>query len=112
MVRSDKVPDVITRYLQATDANDSKGAAACFAEDGTVLDEGVTYVGRAQIVSWREKSSSQWTYTSRVVGSEAITDDQYRVHVLVEGNFPGGKADLAFNFTFNDDVIVALIITD
>ncbi|MET1071673.1 MAG: nuclear transport factor 2 family protein [Umezawaea sp.] len=103
-------PAVVTRYLEAADAGDGRAVAECFSADGTVVDEGVTYRGRAEIVGWREKTAGQWTYTSTVVGSEAVGDDRYRVTAHLEGDFPGGQVDLKFDFTVHDGLISALVI--
>ncbi len=104
------MPEVITRYLGAADNGDSEALASCFTPEGTVVDEDVTYRGRAQIIGWREETAKQWTYTSNVVGSEAVEDGPYRVVVHVEGNFPGGVADLTYFFNLEGDQISALSI--
>jgi uncharacterized protein (TIGR02246 family) len=59
-------PEVISRYLQAADAKDTAAVAACFTEDGTVVDEGHTFTGRDEIIGWREKTISQWIYTTTI----------------------------------------------
>ena len=105
-------PDVVTRYLAAADAKDPKAVAACFADDGTVVDEGVTYTGRDEIAAWREQTLGKWTYTTTVTGSEAIRADRYRVKVHLSGNFPGGEADLANDFTVAGGLITALRIAE
>jgi uncharacterized protein (TIGR02246 family) len=103
-------PAVISRYLQAADAQDPAALAACFTDDGTVVDEGHTYTGRAEIISWREQTASQWIYTTTITGSEPVSPSQFRVTAHLEGNFPGGVADLAFDFTLKDDLIATLSI--
>jgi hypothetical protein len=101
-------PAVISRYLQA--AQDPSGLAACFTTGGTVVDEGHIYTGRDEIIGWREKTASQWIYTTTITGSEPIGPAQYRVTAHLEGNFPGGVADLAFDFTLEGDLIAQLSI--
>jgi ketosteroid isomerase-like protein len=103
-------PDVITRYLKAADDKDAEALAACFTEDGTVVDEDVTYRGRAEITGWRENLASQWEYTTEVRTSEPISAAEYRVTVRIDGNFPGGTADLGYDFRLRDDLIAALSI--
>jgi hypothetical protein len=103
-------PDVITRYLRAADRKDAAELAACFTTDGTVLDEGVTYTGRDEIVGWREKTISQWEYTSTVGSSSALAPNLYRIGVHLVGNFPGGEVDLAFDFALRDELISSLRI--
>lgn len=105
---STAVPVVVTRYLEATD--DPAALAACFTPDGTVQDEGATYVGRSEIVAWREGAAGRWTYTTEITGMSATGADRYRVDAHLEGDFPGGAADLAFDFTVRDGLIASLAI--
>jgi ketosteroid isomerase-like protein len=103
-------PPVIARYLAAAGTGDIAALAGCFTEDGTVLDEGHTYTGPAEIVSWRESLARQWTYTTTVTSSEPIDGGDYRVSVRAEGDFPGGVADLTYRFALRDGLISALSI--
>lgn len=89
---TDTAPAIVTRYLGAADAGDIPALAECFTADGTVLDEGRTYRGHAEIVGWREALAGKWTYTSTVTGSDPISADEYLVSVHVAGDFPGGDA--------------------
>ncbi len=105
-------PAVVTRYLRAADDQDFEALAACFTPEGTVVDEGNTYRGHDAIVAWRERTAATWEYTSTVLGSEAIGDGEYRVVVHVEGNFPGGTADLTYTFSVDGDRLAALTIVE
>jgi hypothetical protein len=105
-------PGVVTRYLRAADARDADACAECFTEDGTVLDEGVTYRGREEIRRWRETVANQWTYTATVTDSRPVTADEHRVAVRLVGDFPGGQVDLAFGFLLRDGLIAALKIVE
>jgi uncharacterized protein (TIGR02246 family) len=104
------IPEVITRYLRAADEKDFRTLAACFTEDGSVVDEGETYVGRDAIRRWREGTVAQWTYTTTVTGAEHVTGDRYDVGIHLEGNFPGGEVDLTQSFTVSDGLISRLVI--
>ncbi len=96
--------------LAAAYAGDVPARAECFHAEGTVVDEGRTYRGRDEIIGWREALAGTWTYTSTVTAGDSISADDYRVHVRVEGDFPGGVADLAYRFTLRDGLIGALLI--
>jgi len=109
---SDTAPLVVTRYLAAADAGDLPSLADCFAPDGTVLDEGRTYRGRGEIIGWREALAGTWTYTSSVTASEPVSAQVYRVNVRVEGDFPGGVADLTYRFTLREGLIEDLSIVE
>jgi uncharacterized protein (TIGR02246 family) len=103
-------PEVVTNYLQAAEERDSQALAACFTEDGSVVDEGKTYVGHDAIRRWREGTVTQWTYTTTVTGTEQVTGDRYDVAVHLEGDFPGGEVDLTQSFTVSDGLIRRLVI--
>lgn len=102
--------DVITRYLRAADEKDFQAMAACFTEDGSVGDEGRTYVGRDAIRRWRESTVAQWTYTTTVTGTEEVAGDRYEVAIRLQGDFPGGEVDLIQTFTLSDGLIGHLVI--
>ena len=106
------VPAVVTRYLEAADRGDAEALAACFTPEGTVVDEGVTYRGRQEIIGWRHQLSSTWEYTSTVTSSRSLDEHRFRVGVLVEGNFPGGRADLTYSFSVDGDQLTALAIVE
>jgi ketosteroid isomerase-like protein len=103
-------PDVVANYLKAADEGDLTAVAGCFTDDGTVLDEGRTYHGRDEIRAWRERLSSQWEFTRTITGSEPQPDVGYLVRTHVEGNFPGGVADLSLRFTLAGALISDLTI--
>lgn len=106
----DQLPAVIARYLAAADDRDAVGLAACFTADGSVLDEGESFIGPDAIAAWREGLASKYTYTSKVTGTQPQPDGSFRVSARVEGNFPGGVADLAYRFTLREELIASLTI--
>jgi ketosteroid isomerase-like protein len=105
-------PDAVTRYLAAADEQNAEALAACFTADGTVLDEGHTYTGPDEIIGWRKDTASKWTYTSELTASEAVSADEYRITVHLEGDFPGGVVDLHYKFVLRDGLIAALSIVE
>jgi ketosteroid isomerase-like protein len=107
---STTTPGVVSNYLKAADEGDLSALTACFTDDGTVLDEGRTYRGRDEIRAWRESLRSQWEFTTTITGSEPQPDGGYLVRTHVEGNFPGGVADLSFRFTLAGALISDLTI--
>jgi hypothetical protein len=103
-------PAVIRRYFVASDAGDIEALAACFTPEGFVVDEDQTFVGHDEIVRWRREVAGKFTYTSELTGTEPGAEHEHRAFVHIEGNFPGGQADLTFRFTLADDLISALTI--
>src|SRR5277367_1616344 len=109
---TDSVQPVIARYFSAADSGDVRALAECFTLQGEVIDEGVTYRGHQQIIAWREELTGKWIYSSTITGSETNGEQAYRVTVHVEGNFPGGVADLSFQFRLDDGLISKLFIAE
>ncbi|MFC4530419.1 nuclear transport factor 2 family protein [Sphaerisporangium dianthi] len=102
--------DVIERYFQVAQRQDHEGVAACFSEDGVVVDEGRAYRGRPEIQGWREATAGTWTYTVTVLDTEHLGGQEYKAHTLVRGDFPGGEVKLTFRFTLRDGLIARLHI--
>ncbi len=103
-------PEVVARYLVAADAGDVAALADCFAADGSAVDEGRTYRGHAEITAWRTTLAGAWTYTATIGATTPVGPDEFRVQVRLEGNFPGGIADLTYRFILRDGLIEQLII--
>jgi hypothetical protein len=107
---SDASPDVIRRYLRAADEGDHEALAACFTPAGFVIDEDTKYTGRDEIIRWRREIAGKYVYTSELTGTEAVDDTDYRAFIHIEGNFPGGVADLTYRFAVRDGAIESLNI--
>ncbi|MFG2064853.1 nuclear transport factor 2 family protein [Micromonospora sp. NPDC048871] len=105
-----ELPAVITAYLSAHEARDTETAVRAFAVDAVVTDEGHTYRGREEIRAWLTNSGSRYTYSTDFVGAHRIGAAQFDVLQHLEGNFPGGSADLHYRFTLAGTSIIRLTI--
>jgi ketosteroid isomerase-like protein len=103
-------PEAITRYLAAHHARDLDTAMAHYTANATVTDEGRTYRGVDDIRAWLATSATEYTYTIKLTGTWRIDGDHYDARHHLEGNFPGGVADLHFRFTLRDGLIARLVI--
>lgn len=103
------LPVPIARYFAADKHRDPAALAACFTEDGTVIDEGNTYAGRAAIRQWIANASTQYTYT---VEPFALAQQDGRIVVTsrLAGNFPGSPVNLRYRFALEAGLIAALEI--
>lgn len=109
-IETSQLPDVIRAFLHAHAARETDVAARTFAPDAVVTDQGETFSGTEQVRSFLEHAGAEFTYTSRLVGARR-TDDRHWIAVLhLEGDFPGGVADLDYRFTLADDLIGELAI--
>ena len=102
--------DVIRRYFEHDADRDIDGIVALFSDDATVVDEAETRHGPDEIRAWKTGTASKYTYSTEIL---AITDREpgrYVVDGRITGNFPGGVADLKWDFTVSDDRIRRLVI--
>jgi uncharacterized protein (TIGR02246 family) len=104
------VPEVVTRYFEADARRDIDAVVALFADDAVVVDEGETWRGIDEIRAWRDGPASKYEYTTEVFDTEPTGEDGYVVTGRLEGNFPGGTADVTWRFTVDGDRISHLRI--
>ena len=104
------LPEIITSYLKAHQARDLDVAMRSYDPDATVTDEGRTYRGPDEIRAWLAQSASEYTYTIELTGASKLDNDRYDVTHHLQGNFPGGTADLHFRFTLRNGKITRLVI--
>jgi hypothetical protein len=103
-------PDVIRRYFMLDTDREIDSIVALFADDATVVDEGETRRGTAAIRAWQTGPASRYTYTTDVLGVDALTADRVVVTGRLTGNFPRGTAELKWEFTVTGDRISQLVI--
>ncbi len=104
------LPEIVSRYFEFDAVRDVDSIVSLFADDATVVDEGETRRGTTEIRAWQTGPASKYIYTTEVNGSEAVQEDRYVVTGRLTGNFPGGIADLKFDFTIANGAISRLVI--
>ena len=107
---STATPEVISRYFDLTAERETEAIVALFADDATVLDEGATRHGLDEIRAWRNGPATAYTYTTELFATELFGPDRYLIMGRLTGNFPGGIADLKWDFTIADGRITRLAI--
>lgn len=105
----DALPDTIKTFMTALTTPQDGRALATFTADAVVTDEGRDYTGRDEIGAWLIASAGEYTYTSEFTGA-TTTDTTIDVGQHLEGNFPGGVADLHFRFALDGGSISQLVI--
>ena len=103
------LPKPIAAYFTADKGLDGKAVSQCFTENAIVKDEGHTYNGRAEILQWKEVTTSKYQYTSEPFLCEK-RDREIVVTSRLTGNFPGSPVDLRYFFKLAGDTISALEI--
>ncbi|GAA1695745.1 nuclear transport factor 2 family protein [Streptomyces yatensis] len=104
------LPDVVKRYLKAHNEHDLPAASAALTPDATVIDDGRTYEGIPAIERWLDRATSEYTYTTTLIGAEQDGPDRYTVTQRLEGDFPGGTVDLRYRFLLDQGLISHLTI--
>src|SRR5690349_12028921 len=90
------LPEPIAAYFEADRVN-GEAVARCFTRDALVKDEGHTYEGLHAIKQWKTDASRKYSYTCEPIRMEQQNGTTI-VTCHLEGNFPGGKADLRYFF--------------
>jgi hypothetical protein len=101
---------LIRRYFELDADRDIDSIVALFGTDATVVDEGETRHGIAEIRAWQIGPASRYTYTTQVLDTVALEPERYLITGRLTGNFPGGTAELKWDFTVTDGRIARLVI--
>jgi hypothetical protein len=101
---------LIRRYFELDADRDIDAIVALFSADATVVDEGQTRHGVAEVRAWQIGPASKYTYTTQILDTVALEPDRYVVTGRLTGDFPGGSADLKWDFTVAGGRIARLVI--
>ena len=82
------IESTIFEYFKASNTKNETKLLALFADDATVVDEGKTHTGIAEIQSWRNKVNSIYDVRFEIIG-ESSNEDGTIVEAKCSGNFPG-----------------------
>jgi len=104
------LPTTIRAFLAAHAAGEADAAARTFAPDAVVTDQGETFRGAEQVRSFLDHAGSEFTYTTELIGARRVADAHWVAVNHLEGDFPGGVADLDYRFTLAGDLISELAI--
>src|ERR1700730_14235100 len=103
-------PSAIERYFESDSRRDVEAILALFTPGAVVIDDGRTWQGPADIRAWQLGPASQYEYTVTLFGIEATGSEAYVASCRLDGNFPGGTAELRFLFTLSQGLIGRLEI--
>ena len=104
-----KLPPLIQRYLNASNAHDVKSILACFSDNAVVRDENETHCGKAEIDHWVTATIEKYKFQVKPLSSEERGDDIV-VSIEVSGTFPGSPISLDYHFTITNDKVASLTI--
>ena len=105
-----EMPEPLTRYFEHDARRDVDAIVALFAVNASVTDEGETRQGVAEIRAWQLGPASAYTYRTELRDTEQLGPNRYLVTGRLTGNFPGGNAELTWDFTIDGNEISRLVI--
>ena len=105
------LPATIRSYLAAHATGDADTAIQAFSPDAVVVDQGRTFRGTDQVLDFLHNAGGEFSYTTELVGTARVDDEHWVAVNHLEGNFPGGVADVTYHLTIDGDHITELSIT-
>jgi len=105
----DALPDIVKTFMTALDTDEYDRVLGTLATDAVVTDEGHDYTNHDDIRAWLATAVNEYTYTTEFTGA-TNTDAGVDVTQHLEGNFPGGVADLNYRFTLDGATITRVVI--
>lgn len=102
-----KTPEIITRYIDASNRFDATAAADCFCADAHVHDENQDHRGQESIRDWIVDYTRKYRPRAEVVRTEGNADE-WLLTVHTSGSFPGSPIDLDYAVTLRDGKISSL----
>ena len=109
---SDTLPTTVRDLLAASTVHDADTASSFLVEDVVVVDQGETFRGRDEVHAFLRDAGAEFEYTAEQIGARRIDDDHWVVTLRLQGDFPGGVADLDYRFTLRGDLVAELVIAD
>lgn len=109
-VQPAQLPATIRGYLAAHAARDTEAALRAFAPTAVVVDQGQTFRGTDEILGFLREAGAEFSYTTELIGAQRLDDAHWVATNRLEGDFPGGVAELNYRFTMDGDLITELVI--
>ncbi len=108
-IHTQQLPTTIRAFLEAQEARDVDTALGLLAPGAEITDVGESFSGDQALRHFIAEAGSEFTYTSEItkVGRDG---DTWVVSHHLEGDFPGGKADLDYRFALGAEKVQRLDI--
>src|ERR1044071_1435947 len=112
MTENEQLPTTVREFTAAQIVGDVDTASTFLTEDVVFVDQGETVHGREDVHAFLRNAASQFEYTTEQIGAHRVDDTHWVVVLRLEGNFPGGVAELDYRFTLRDELIADLVIAN
>ena len=103
------LPQIINKYVEASNQHDVKSILSCFSDNALVHDERAELHGNKAIEGWIVQTIEKYKFHFQPLGIKA-SDGDCVVAVEVSGNFEGSPIILDYHFTIQNDKILSLTI--
>lgn len=103
------IPEVVSAYFDADQANDVDALNHIFSESAIVEDDGSLYKGIVEIRTWLLTMKEKYQYSLEII-EVSNTDHISTVLTQGSGNFPNSPVKLKFQFTLENSKVVKLRI--
>lgn len=103
------LPEIIQKYVEASNQHDVESVLACFSDDAVVHDEGETLRGKKAIEGWIAKTIKKYKFQLKPLG---VKDERPQIVIAIEvsGTFPGSPVTLDYHFVIEEEKILSLTI--
>ena len=97
-----ELPAAAQGFVDGWQGGDADKVAALFTADAVVSDQGETFRGLDEIRGWIDGSIHLFTTTLTFLGAREV-DGMIGASYRLEGDFPGGVAELEYQFHLSAD---------
>ena len=104
-----QLPPTIRAFLEAQEARDADAAVALLTPQAVISDVGESFSGAEAHRRFVSEAGTEFSYTSEITKVDRDGETWVVSHHL-EGDFPGGKADLDYRFALEGERIESLDI--
>jgi hypothetical protein len=106
---TEQLPTTIRAFLEAQETRDADAALALLTSHAVISDIGESFSGDQALRHFINEAGAEFTYTDEItkVGRDG---DVWVVSHHLDGDFPGGQADLDYRFALLGDRIERLDI--
>ncbi|WP_157802361.1 nuclear transport factor 2 family protein [Diaminobutyricimonas aerilata] len=101
-LESNELPAAVEGFVDAWQGREADRVEGLFAQHAVVSDQGETHRGRDEIRAWIQKEIDLYTTTLTFLRAREV-DGMVGASYRLEGDFPGGVAELEYQFHLDED---------
>lgn len=101
-LKKEDLPATVHGFVDGWQGGDADKVASLFADSAVASDQGETHRGLDEIRAWIKKDINLFTTTLTFLRAREV-DGMVGVSYRLEGDFPGGVADLEYQFHLDGD---------